>query len=335
MVFSWLLIVLIAVNFKNIWLGLFLVWTVTNMILNYNGLAVSAMILITVFLIAYDYLLKIIPKKSISFWLNCICISALGQIVLCVFQAYNKDPFFQQSRALCGFLDNPVFLSIYLVCCLPAFFRKYWRCFLILILPPVFYNDNKIVILSLGLMVVFYLMYKIKRTTVKAAIAACLIISSFSYVLFIDKDVREAGYKPGSWRAIKWQSSRRAVYWPRIALMTLDSKRHSLFGCGPGQFKRVYNEKYFKTPPSNGKLLLLQAENEPLQLWNEFGYLGVLIISGFATGSWFKFRRYKQILLLPACGIVAEVINSFGSFPFHIPPIMFLVLFYAAIIESY
>lgn len=336
MVFAWAIIIFIAFSLKNIWFSLFLVWSATNMILNYNKLALAAVITITLFFVAYDKLVPILRKKPLDFWLNCLCFSVVLQLELCLFQFFQCDPFFSQSKELCGFLDNPTLLSAFLVFCIPAFFRKKW-CFVIpIILVVIFYNDNKMAILSLGLMFVFYLVFKVKSRAVKAVIAACLIMLTFSYALFFFHESKGFDFKSGLKKTIIRQSNRRLMFWPEIFELNNASVRRSLLGYGPGNFKYIYNVRY-RLPHRNKPnfMLLTQAHNEPLQVWNEFGYIGLVLAMGLLTTLWGKFKRNREALLLPMCGLVGFGVNCLGNFPLHIPPLAFIALFYIGIIESY
>ncbi len=337
-VYEMAIFILIGSWIKNKWLGYFLLWSVVGLYLNYSKFIFFATFTIAIYLIVYNLLVELVKKKPLSFWLDCVCLSALLQLPLCALQFHGIDPIFApigtpERFTFSGFLDNPTFLSAYMVICMPAFFRGWKKWLIPLLLIPIIVNFSTMSIIALiGMLTLYFLVKFPKRVTVLSMIALFLI--AINCVMYFDPQAKRMGSikrrveSMTTWEIIKFQTSGRADNWKRSFDLVKDSPKKMLMGIGQGRFKLIYNLRY---GPSTW---LVQVHNAPLQLLIEGGTIACYFIFGYLISLWRKFWKYRREMLLPACGFMAFFINSCGNFPERIPPLAVAALLFAALIES-
>jgi hypothetical protein len=126
-------------------------------------------------------------------------------------------------------------------------------------------------------------------------------------------------------------SGRTAVWanaWP-------DLRQHWVVGNGPGSWRLwsiVVNEQAQKAG-AIGSPVTMQAHNEPLQLWFEFGLVGVALVGWWvwrlSRGAWVLMGTGQDRDLMWVGVAIVAAVNSLGSPTFHMPQQAIVALFAA------
>lgn len=304
----------------------------------------------TYLLISLLSLIGIIAHFSIGLSAKClllalfvICTSYFYQVIIGIWQAIESKGY---SLSIKGQLYNSGFYGNYLASMAPMFFSAAL-------------HKSKLTLLFrlsilLGLLIILILLYlTLARAAIIGTILGCLTIllyqlknsrlkRFFTYgSLFLMMPLLAiASYyiKPAS------ASGRLTIY--EISLQVF--RDHPLFGIGPNRYSAVYNNyqsEHFKTGnhPIPKQLVAdntLEAFNSIIQVVVEYGIIGFLILLAI---TYQLFNR--QITSLKAeghswwkkgsiGGIVAIVVCSLFSNPFHVAPILMIFAFHLIVVLS-
>jgi len=247
--------------------------------------------------------------KSETFY-NAICISALIQVVIVVFQYFRIYPvvyliskivrvehFKDFGGIVSGTLGNVNFVMAYIVMSTPFFFRKRWVYCLGLIVPIVVLSKVSFAFMSLAVgIAVFY------NKGAKWIITGCVI--GLLYALWSDLEKIINGE-----RVIMWQKCiKEFTCWPNV-----------LFGFGP------FSEWKGRVP----------LHNEYLASIHRFGIVGLAVIIGFINDKIKHFNFFGIItgnkILYSAMAITLT--NSIGNPTLHFAPTLVLIIFIFGLIE--
>lgn len=287
------------------------------------------------------YLQTILSGKLFSIVLTAIIFSYLTQVVIGISQALENN---WQSLSIKGQLHNSGFYGNYLASMMPFLFsttlnKSASKLNFRLIALTLFVTVGLLLCLTLaraaiigtliGSLVVFLYQFNFKR---QSRVFASIILIMLVPLIAI------ASYKikPAS------ASGRLTIY--EISLNIF--KEHPFFGIGPNRFSAVYNNyqsEYFQAgdKPLYEQLLAentLEAFNSLLQILVEYGIVGFLILAGFIYQLIRTQKRHKQTiekiwLHAGSIGsIVAIVVCSLFSNPFHVTPILVTLAFHFAVI---
>jgi hypothetical protein len=227
-----------------------------------------------------------------------------------------------------GWLTHPNFWGAYLALSVPVVYTLCGRWWALGVIAGTVATGNigPVVSGAVGLAVVAWrdLPGSIRPAMV-AALAAMILAVSVQHIQRPDSHGDTALSTATSGRTAVWANA-----WP-------DLKKHWLVGNGPGSWRiwsMVVNAEAQKTMPS-ATPVTMQAHNEPLQLWFEFGLVGVALVGwwlwSLSRGAWHLAADGQ--LMWVAVAVVAAV-NSLGSPTFHMPQQAVVALFAAGRLQA-
>jgi hypothetical protein len=167
------------------------------------------------FLIVFAYLYQavalnyeaIAKHKTLIF--NLLCIFALLNVLWIILQVNGIYLFFKPKEGLTletGFFANRNEVSVFLACCLPFFFRKWWNLGIIPILVGLVMAKTlngmvgAIIVLAIyG--IVLNVRYKLERKTLVLAISCFMILSAGAYIKYVHGggiEARASAFKKAS-----------------------------------------------------------------------------------------------------------------------------------------
>lgn len=237
------------------------------------------------------------------FFYNAICISALIQATIGIFQWLGFDlvylclkpiiPFWVKLKPLdvpVGTLANENYLAAYLAISLPFFFRKRWIFAIPVISASLLMSNTTTAMFSAFVAVSVFFKY-----------TWVIILSIFGFIIyaaFIDSD-------PSAIFA-----NDRFVIWSTALDKIFTNFKTIIFGLGPGA---GYGQPY-------------ALHNEYLTLWFHFGIIALFLISGFII----NVERSNKILISSFGAIVS---NCLGNLPMQLAPSLFLILIVIGLLE--
>ncbi len=325
---------------------MFLCWSLVNSIYRYNYRD-NLFTLYNVFfgVLLYWIITKLIKKEHINKILNIICIATLLQVVWAGLQFYRIYwPLNLEAgldKIVCGWIGNQNLFSIFLAISIPAFFRKKWIYLLpIVLLPLIQHSHTKGGVISLILGIIFYLAYAkypLKQKIVIGIATASLIVfylaQSHTMINVLKNNTR---YQ--AWNKIYYISNHVQIYSANIHMRILPDIqwKDSIIGYGLGQFAAISRPISELLYYDVGDLKIYsQAHNDFLQIKLELGWIGVSIVLGCIGSIVIAFRRMAKSphVIIISTGIFIIFISSFGSFPWHHPCLIWLMITYFAMFE--
>lgn len=322
LVLEWAVILFIAMFFlKNWWLKGFLVWSLIATIHNYNKWSFLVLHTIVLMMVFYQILCDNLNHKNSVYLLNVICVLALLQTTLMILQYYDIWFLFRPktigTRPLVGFLANPNHAGAFLALSLPAFFRRKW----IWLIP----------IVLLGL---------VMADSTGAMIAATIGTMAFVWFIVPSKRWLFVPLVLLAGAGVIWKYDLSAIFsinarfqaWKGILTDYIPLKW--FMGWGLGQFKvsfpKIYQLFISGYPSTTSRWEY--AHNEFIQLWAEWGIIGLGMVLGYLGHQCIKFIQNRKTLigLIVFSGVVIAVVNANVNFLFHlsicIVPIIYLAV---------
>ncbi len=306
---------------KNVWLKLFILWTVIRTGMNYNAVGHATLMYIFLYILLLQVAVDKLKKDYLPMILNTICIMALLQTTMVILNHFgvwflilpigakgNVLPNLLEIRSstgnyiTTGFLSNLNMSGAFLALCLPAFFRKRWLWLVPLIFVGVYISKSLGGIVPAWFAVGAIILWKVYGSNKTAFFALIgMIIAYIFYLIFKENSPL-------------YQEDRFKV-WGEIWKYIVPKKL--VVGWGVGSFKQffpVIHRVLIKSPYSYERWLT--AHNEPLQLLVEQGLIGLTLMAGYIGG---LFRRIptSKIAALAIIAIMVGLLNSGVNFLFH------------------
>ncbi|MFH2076621.1 MAG: hypothetical protein ABIJ57_14970 [Pseudomonadota bacterium] len=334
-------LVLMATMIDNKWLRAFLFYAIAwqvflfahAMIHPYKFQAASASGYTQVLFMtagAMIYLMASKSKINLPVFYNVICVAALIQTVIALFQKFGGVDLVPMvlsliaptksklgEGALVGTLGNPNYLAAFLAFSVPFFFRKGWSWTVPLVIVALIaaYTSTAAIALGIGMGVFVTYLYREGKLNARVygesltLIALWIICYSFFFhpSLFqvygtpAAEQVRDLGRGESLVRGDIWMYA-----WAAVSL----TWQNFIFGLGPGAAWK-YN---------------YPLHSEWVTLLHQFGLIGLTIAAGYLLTV-----SRKNIYLFSAFIII--VINMFGNAALHIAPTAFLICMVAGLME--
>lgn len=327
---------------KSFFLLCFVVVSVLNLLLINNNVNSFRAINIFICLTALFCCLQRVNKSEVAMFLKAAVFISFGiQVIIGIFQGVKNNwaPF-----SINGWLHNSGFYGNYLACIIPSVFsfilgRKEGSPFLIRILVGI-----------LLFVSCFLLIATFARAAILGTLTALIFVIFFYYEQYFK--IKNLAFAVGFLSIVlvtmayglkrDSTSGRLTIYQVSLKIF----KDNWLTGVGPGNFSSVYNNyqsDYFRNNPTSIKTQLLadntfEAFNLPIQVLVEFGLIGFFLITGFL---FHLFKRYSILKRRNSWGwveigsfscLLASVVSSFFSNPYHVTPILLILTIHLAII---
>lgn len=315
------IMILFGLLLRNIWLTLFLWWTVS--LYTIFKFQIGYVYLVNVFFgcILY-YLTKISFKKEyIDFFINGILWVLAINLMYSVFQASGLDFVYEGSeqligiganycpemqKAISGFMGNTSVEATLIIFSLPLLLTRKGILSKIastMLLVPLYYLHCSMALIASIVITMFVLWWSIDKK-LWAAIAILIVLMGTFYIFKVDK--------PGVERLETWKTA------------SYDAKHHPLKGWGLDSFRNFTEEKFFVYAMNgkrvNGAIHLDKWDNPHnllISLFYEFGILSIIFLGGYIRHLvlWFK-NAFKQPNTIALAGlIIGFFIMSMGHFP--------------------
>jgi len=313
---EWAVIAFVALFFiKPFWMKLFLLWSLTLTIWNYTqSKEIAKASYFTTMTVFFSFIVfqviycKIKDRKVIYKILDFFCIVTIIQLTMMYLQMFGVWLFFTpkleltHSSYIVGFLDNTNTSGIFLALMLPAFFRKNWYYIIPFIIVALVKTHCFAAILSLVAGVSFYLWFILK--SYRISIFSILILLAVIYFLKYEGFEKLLTFNK---RIPLW----KAVFNELIPI-------HWVHGWGPGQFRVIVS-----------KAKKAYVHNEYLQLWLEYGVIGVGIVLGYITSLFTKIYKHKTYLsTILFTAILIGLINAFVNFYMHLTAGIIMIIYF-------
>jgi len=310
---------------RNVWIKLFLVWTVIRTFLGYNKFSYVTMNTIFIYIMFYQTLIQNIKQEHFNKVLNGICIITLIQVFWQILQVCGvwilinpitkMDFIFNYrdgllmvtkpcaSKAFTGLMSNTNMTGAALAMGLPAFFRKKWFPYSLMVWVGLLLSRCAGAILPSLVVTSLYLWLNHRKFFVPTMLF--LVTGIVFYLLKFDKI---ESLLTGSGRLPVWKE-----------IMERMVPKRPIIGWGVGQFK-VFFPALQRTWNSDWSFIRwMQAHNEYLQVLVEQGAIGLGIVIGFIVGIFHKaFKHRSEIIKIAFLGILVALINSGFNFLMHL-----------------
>jgi len=246
-------------------------------------------------------------KRDPEFFYNAICIAALAQVTLCIFQLFRVDPMVMLLKSLIetkqlygkfdtvGSLVNRNFIGAYLAISLPFFFRKKWCYFLPAVILILFCTKS---FFAVGAAAVALFVYFKKWYLVPGGLMAVIL-----YEKFIDSNIllNELNFKNKGTRLYDYIKTYQGAEWGFFDY---------IFGQGAGY-----------------SVLKYPLHSDIITIFFWFGILGLILSFGFIR----SIISSNKILMASMC---AALFNMSGNYPASLAPIAFLILIVFGLMEK-
>lgn len=341
MLTEWSLIIIIATLLvKNVGLRLFLYYVVIRNIIGYwealhmpgEGYNIYTQ---TIYVTTQTMLLAILAYEGVKRWINrdntvllldLICLAAILQTTVMIMQCnglwiglvprgINSFIYLGYSHYnITGLTSNANMAGSFLALSLPAFFRTKRYVFIPLVLTGLWLSHSMGGMVPAAVFLFIFALIKCPKRLRIPAVLTCAAIATLFYL-------RDPHLVSGS---------RFKVY--KVVAINLITMK-PIIGWGTGQFQHAFRliaAKYFHF--SAYKDVFRQLHNEPLQLYFEYGIIGLALIATSliqiiknGVHSKYRFILYGALLI--------GAINSCVNFLFH-TVVCVIFLIYCAILEG-
>ena len=306
---------------KNIWLKLFIVWTIIRTGMNYNSVSHATLMYIFLYILLLQTAVDKLKKDYLPMILNSICFIALLQTTMVILNYYgvwflilpkgaegNVLPSILEMRPgsghyiTTGFLSNINMSGAFLALCLPAFFRKRWLWFIPLIFVGVYLSHSLGGIVPAWFALGAFILWKVYGTNKTVFFA--LIGMALTYIFYLIFKENSPLYNIIRYKV--W-----GEIWEHIV------PKKPIVGWGVGSFKQffpVIHKFMIKSPYAIERWT--SAHNEYLQLLVEQGVIGLGLILGYLIT---LFRKIPISIIAPIATIalLTGLLNSGVNFLFH------------------
>lgn len=262
------------------------------------------------------YLISRMPKYSVPWLMNAMCVVAIFNSVMVLSQFFGFDPIFIPKKdfagtvPIVGFTGNPNEAAALLAFCIPAFFRKRWSWVLLLIIPGVIVTNTSAGIACVAIAIATYAL--LKGGWIEYLLCFYALIMAICYIIAFDGSIVPNSLKE---RFLAWETGYE-IY-----------KSHYLFGYGLGHWKEIFKHL------SVANQFWPQAHNEFVQGLFEIGISFVVCIIGYVINIAKKCFKNKKDMIIPISAMAAIIANSCVNFPFHIAQTALMAITWMGIIE--
>lgn len=330
---------------KNIWISLFLWWTV--FLFSYFKFNFGWIYLANVFYgcVLYYVVKKVFKREHIGYYINILLWVLVLNILYGSLQVMNLDFIFEGGvvgssggEALQGFftpgnlqgapiglMANTSVMASFIVLCIPLLMSKRnWIAYTataLLIIP--LYCLHSFTSLVVGIITIIFMLFFIVPKKVWFILMGLLIIGFICTFRFVDL--------PGIERLPLW----------RLAM--IDARQHPIIGWGLDSFRSVHQNKQFTY---NMGPIMLSGNKVKTGLWDnphnlyisiayEFGFIGLLIMGGYIRQLciWFKNATKDNETLALFGFIIALLVVSMGQFPLFLARMAIFIIPVFALFE--
>ena len=325
---EWAVIALVALFFiKPFWMKIFLLYSLSLTIWNHTQdpeiAKASYFTTMTIFLAFITYQIfyekLIISRKSIYIILNIFCIVTIIQLAVMYLQMFNIWLFGMRPRLeltsssyIVGLLDNSNTSGIFLALMIPAFCRKNWYYGIPFIAVALF--KTKCFSAITALMIGLYFCYCMCYEKYKIKLFIIMVLLPIAYYLNFENISNFSHF------------NKRIPLWKSVFNNIIP--RFWLHGWGPGQFKVLIDKITKMLGEPVGKKAYVH--NEYLQLWLEYGAIGVSIVLGYITSLIVKlYKRRTRLSILLFTAILIGLLNAFVNFYMHLTVGIVMIIYFA------
>ena len=335
------LMVIFGLLLKNIWLTLFLGWTI--FLFAFFKFETGLIYVTNIFFgcLLY-YLVKVSFKKEhISFFINAVLWFAVLNILYMFLQINGYDFIYRytapdltnlgqitQNIIPTGFMGQRQVCGAFLALCVPllATRRSKWAILGALgLFIPLYFSKAGLAILAAGIGLGFVLWYKIPK---KIWFIIVPVVLCFSIIYFIKID------KPDTARKLLWKQ------------VLNDCVRHPVTGWGLDSFRNTTSYKDFKYQLGSREVMSAEGTTIYIEWWDnphnllisllfEFGIIGLFLLGGYLRqcGIWFL-RAVKEPDVIGLAGfIIVALLVSQGHFIMFLARTAVIVIIGVALFE--
>ncbi len=325
MIFMLACISLFSLILRNIWVTLFVLWTV--FLYSFFKFTTGSVYLTTIFLGAsYYFITKIsFDKKHINLFINSILWFLVANLFYMAIQLlgydfiYGKwqyiqitgvDPYLISNKTPYGFMNHLSILGTFIALCIPLLATRGSKTSLLgsfLLFIPLIVIKTSLCFISGGLGLLFVLYFKLKKWFFGVLVVLLLVCSLF-YISKVDR--------PGTERLTQWK------------YVLNDAIVHPITGWGLDSFANVTPQKDFRYAQTITQFKLKGKDRTSILWWDnphnlyislfyEFGLFGLLF---FICYVYFLFDKFgKSIRNLNTIGLAGFILGflvfSIGHFP--------------------
>ncbi len=308
-------IVIFSLILKNIWITLFMAWSVA--LFSFFKFESGHIYITNIFIGAVlYYLVKISFKKEhINFFINGVLWFTILNCFYMVLQAVNFDFYFlnlegTMNTGLYGFMGSTWTLGCLLALAIPLLASKGTltsKIGSVMLLFPLYLCNVGLCLAMAIIGLLFVLWWQIPRIVWVSVLIGLFCFGGF-YLTKIDRP--------------QWHI--RSRIWK--AVLT-DAAKHPISGCGLDSFRNETKNKPYKYMESHsvsGKDINIEIWDNPhnlyISLFLEFSLVGLFIFCGYIRGLTFKFlRAIKSNQVIGLTGFVLVFLGiSFGHFPLYL-----------------
>jgi len=270
-----------------------------------------------IMLFAGLYAMFMILRPGMTTWLNMLCAIAMIEVMRVSWMRLGWDPIYIPVNISDSITDapgtqgNPGWTGMALAMCGPAFFRSRLWWGLAPIMGAMYILQSLTPVIALPGAVMVYALFKFRRSGAIIVVITAIVILGL-YFLYDPSDSH------------RFVNCRRA--WE------ICTERNLWFmGYGLGSWIMLFPE-----PGAS----FHRAHCEPLQVWFELGFMGVLAMLLYAR---FLILRFVRVVkrgamskhgLHAAAGMVTVILCSLGNFPFHLAGTAVLAVGWMAMFEK-
>lgn len=262
-------------------------------------------------------------KLSLNVFYNFLCVTALIQVVLGIFQLFGYDPILNglrtlyhgivvdnipnvwmmgyQYKSMTGTMANNNFLSVYLAMCLPLFFRPKWIYFVPLISAMILALLTSTATFAIGAACVYYFWDKIKvsrKSWLLIFFVICfLLVTKQSLTIHLLDTISNNQYDRFVWVQEVWKLS--TANWDLF-----------LFGYGQG------------APWGH----VFPIHNEYLECLHHFGLIGLILLFLYVATLYRGNRRLFSVVIVLG-------FSCLGTYPLHLAIHTYLAAIIFGLIE--
>ena len=304
-----------AFQIRNVWVKCFFIYAISWQFSLYIAAFFSEkptipggnimLLYLFIGMVVYHYVS--ISQINLKYFYNAICIAALLQGVIAIFQYLGIDIVYLTLKSVMppwrtlepvphavGTLTNQNFLGAFMAISLPFFFRKRW-----VYLIPV---------------IVLALWFSLTTTAVVAAVCGVVVYFRKAWALLAALVV-VIGYNGFIDPSRAFQADARLELWAYSAGEVLSSFKSFLFGVGP-DYTFHYTKGFESYSPHNAYVTVLL----------HYGVVGLCLVAGFIA------TVYRGNRLLFAA-FIAAIVSCLGNPTIELAPSAFLVLIILGLLE--
>ena len=327
-------LVLFALVFlENIYLSLFLLWSVA-LYCYYDFPAMSGIMLMNIFwaCLLYQVSYKLITKDNLKHVFTAILWLAVANIVfLCMQKTGNEFIFGRDgvpTNDLVGLMTLKCFMGMFFAICIPILAYFNWQLSTIFFLP-IYFSESSVAVVGAISGFLFTLWFRSKK-----AFFAFLAIFLIAGTLYVAHDTKAGMF---GYRFQVWKLSIRDYLKHPIMGWGIDSygnygtfKQFMYFQNVNGEIRSVplraweIQKETGLFPPMDGFAVKGYGlnpwghpHNEYISVLFEFGIIGFVIWIFLCRDAWIKFFASKEVIALASILIVFMIIST-GQFPFHV-----------------